>query len=151
MGDRSPRAIDEYRHLQIAIIRERTLEVQVGSLSGESRNAHPGAHLTYLTNGETGTETGMNVEPLPLYLCLGAPSTTSSGGQSIPPSFVAADDSTVNIYELDGIFDPNSDSETNASQCEEDNLEDPYDEDRLAAERSAAESNPAYLAQLFWA
>ena len=70
MGHRFPRNPDEYQIMQEAIVRERTLETQVGTLHTDRAQgtANPGMYVAY--------DTGW--DPMPLYLCLVAPAGTKN-------------------------------------------------------------------------
>ena len=71
-GHRFPRNHREYKQLQNTVICEKTLETQVGNLGTDGRRH---GQCTYFTsNGHD----DFDYEPLPLYLCLGEPSRTTS-------------------------------------------------------------------------
>ena len=146
MGHRFPKTHGEYLLMQQAIIRERTLEQQVGTLGGERAGRAPfgAAAGSYLQEGSS--------DPWPLYLCLGSP----AGANNTQSSYITGPcqgdrPSSVTIYEVTGIDDPDSSSDTDEDQWSEENAGDPYDAERLAAEQAAAKQDRNYLAQLYWA
>ena len=61
MGHRFPNTADEYRRMQEGIVREKTLETEVGTLGGPGRSNHQ-AHFVGLGC--------VDADALPLYLCL---------------------------------------------------------------------------------
>ena len=66
MGRRFPHDLEEYRHMQSSIVREKTLEAQVGNmhLDRGSHTTSPGAGIYFADSIP---------EPVPLFLCLGSP------------------------------------------------------------------------------
>jgi len=151
MGHRFPKTPDEYRTMQEAIIRERTLENQVGVLSSGSIGSQGGGGRgTYMTAGEP---VGSQAAIMPLYLCLGNPAATAT-----PSTYLGypADknhmngENTVTLLSLDNIDDSDSEYSSDETWLAEDG-EDPYDGERLEAELAYAKSDPMYLAELYWA
>jgi len=74
MGHRFPRDDAEYKLMQNAIIRERVFVDDVGQLTAQSNGADRKGHPVGFVDGD-GTFTVLDDKPLPLYLCLGSPST----------------------------------------------------------------------------
>ena len=140
--------------MQQAIIREKVLENQVGSLHVDKGGSLPNTG-TYAVAEDSSNDL------LPLYLCLGNPAASSSdSGCAGATAFMTTrgnsnrsldDEPTVTIYEVIGMEDPQSDSDTDDSQWEEEGQADPYDAERLQAEIQAAKQDPTYLSQLYWA
>ena len=77
MGHRFPRNHEEYKSLQNAIVREKSLEYQVGALSRGGSGAAGVTGTNFLAHQFSWDEEG---DCLPLYLCLGSP----AGGQEAP-------------------------------------------------------------------
>ena len=135
------------------ILREKAMETQVHNLSINDKRG----------GGSTGHGNGNYFldldECLPLYLCLGSPVYNNNNNtptyhtnhdhndRRTPPH---DNDIDLTLYDL-GDFPDSSGSETGSEWWEEENKEDPYDNGRLQAEREAAEADPMYTAQLFWA
>ena len=93
MGHRFPRTSHEYKSMQDAIVREKTLETQVGNLSQGGGMPGPSTMQTYLSGTACAANGGYQSHSacdecdwLPLYLCLGSPTETgtsqSTGGRS---------------------------------------------------------------------
>ena len=143
MQHRFPRNHEEYKSLQNTIVREKSLEYQVGALSRGGSGA----------TGVTGTNflTGQVQEDdwLPLHLCLGSP----AGGQEahVDPRAAqrSADATATVLLSLGGIEDSDSDFSDEDTWQREDR-EDPYSPSMLEAEQQKAAANPEYLHELYW-
>ncbi len=159
MGHRFPKNESEYSDMKLTIVRERALEQQVGDLTiiGDGRSQGPRHYWA-----------GEGESPLPLYLCLGQPTANPdddghyfmgpSGESSGGSNFLAAGhdgshetNDIITIYEICEV-EPSSDgSSTCTEQWEEENLADPWDQQKLELERSAGAADGTYLTQLYWA
>ena len=142
MGHRFPRSEDEYNLMKDSIVRERTLEAQVGSLGREQTSN--GAHgSTYF--GSESTE-----EMVPLYLCLGNPAYRMVDTPPPTQTYLRLEDrssqSQVTLFGLSGIDDSDSEGDTCTEEWEAENREDPYDAARLEQEQHAGK-DPTYVAQ----
>ena len=164
MGHRFPINVDEYHTMQSAIVREKTLEAQVGNMTQFDRGAHthsPSAGI-YFQDAIP--------DSVPLLLCIGSPCGTSASishylalGDSQSATFPTDSstdfyygdeswDNELSVYDVheqspDGEADPDV---TDEEQWEEENSCDPYDSARLQAERERADADPLYLSQLYW-
>ena len=115
IGHRLPQTRDEYIELQAAILRERTLEGSVFSVGRQARNV-PGSHGPYMVE---------EVEPRPLFLCLGDPGYTLdiSSGDSRRPEPMHQDDVSIvadSVDICDGTYlaeqDEDTDSEVSSDE-----------------------------------
>jgi len=145
MGHRFPRTEEEYRRMQEAIVREKTLENQVGTLGQASNQPNTHGGNTFLSTEEP---------CVPLYLCLGNPA--DNGNPMFSPGvsqYPVPEEHAMQIalLNLEGIADSESDEDTSDEQWERENKEDPYDSLRLEAEEKEAKENPIYVAELYWA
>ena len=148
MGHRFPRDADEYQAMKDFIVREKTLETQVGTLSSGASGKGPGVSGAYFQYGH-----GFSSDCIPLYLCLGAPSDTG------PSEFnqhhnsnncgTQEDQNSVTLLSLEGVEDSDSDFSDEETWLAE-SAEDHYSAERLAAERQKG-SDPAYVSDCYWA
>ena len=148
MGHKFPRDGDQYRTMQELIVREKTLEVQVGSLGAVSTPAHGGGSGAFVISEPSGLQ--MN-EPLPLYLCLGNPSGDSAPVNSV---YLGRDQEqtfpTLSELEVWDTGIPDSDSESSTEeQWARENQQDPWSQERLDAEESLGK-DPGHLREVFW-
>ena len=105
---------------------------------------------------------------MPLYLCLGQPTANPdddghyfmdpSGESSQGRSFLAAGhegshetNDIITIYEICEFGSSSDGSSTCTEQWEEENLADPWDQQKLELERSVGAADGTYLTQLYWA
>ena len=58
---------------------------------------------------------------------------------------------TVTLFDLEEANPDDEEWYTDDESWEKENMEDPYPQDQLEAERTAARADPAYLTSLFWA
>lgn len=87
LGHRLPRNEQEYQHLQSAIVRENTLEQNVGDMRG-IRQGGGGSNSGAYFGTPCSDPSNATGQPVPLYLCLGSPAHT--GGQEQPhPAFLS--------------------------------------------------------------
>ena len=77
MGHRFPRTMEEYQNMKDNIVREKTLESQMGTMGHDGRSAGQ-------TMGSTFFE-GSQDDGIPLYLCPGSPAHTAGPSQPGPP------------------------------------------------------------------
>ena len=160
MGHRFPQDEIQYKLMQDNIVREKTLETQVGQLGGGGNNYIPGDRICRFVCDDPFEEC------LPLYLCLGQPtagppnvSQTTTGGQAGSSRFPNVSQTTTGGLPLEngGCFNVNDAdfSDTSSDYSDEEswareNKEDPYDPARLAQEQNNGK-DPEYRAQLYWA
>ena len=144
MGHRFPNTADEYRRMQEGIVREKTLETEVGTLGGPGRSNHQ-AHFVGLGC--------VDADALPLYLCLGDPAAKPEGTtQTTFPTQRATDSHHTAAAYLQLEDRCASDSEASDDEMwRKENDEDPYNAERLSLELSTAKADPMYLAELWWA
>ena len=142
MGHRFPDNLADYRRLQEAIVRERSLENQVGQLhvgEGGTTQTAPGVHLT--------TEQ----ESLPLYLCLGAPADLHHGGAAEAKTYYSGGGNNVDnvyLYDLQHIHDDDEDQDSDEEQWQAENEFDPYSAEDIRQEESRGRDK-AHLAELY--
>ena len=163
MGHRFPKTALEYKTMQDAIVREKTLESQVGSLSNQGGNVlgqiggntYFGASAQADVPSQYGSGSAQAVmDWLPLYLCLGNPTETGMSRSNVTNTFAAIEDrtvdTTVTLLNLDAIGDSGSDYSDDQTWARE-NVEDPYSDSRLAELRQQAQGDPLFLGNLYWA
>ena len=133
--------------MQNAIVRERTLETQVCSLS----NSTPQGSGAYLAAGDAPSAAGM-----PLYLCLGniAEMGASNSNNSVQfltetPAAAGAEAQATQVflYELEGIEDSDSDISDEEMWLAEQEV-DPWTLAQLQNEEVKAAQDPTYLNEL---
>ena len=94
-------------------------------------------------------------ELVPLFMCLGMlgdraePSTNASG--SVDRSYMTdpTNEYAITIYEVSGIPDPGSETETDEDDWGSETRSDPYSRERLEQEKQAAFGDPNYPATFY--
>ena len=150
MGHRFPRNEEEYRLMQQAIIRERVFVDDVGQLTAQAGGADRKAHPVGFVDGD-GTFTVLEDQQLPLYLCLGNPSTSPqtpafpvvAGGDRNGVSSDVRSESASNLdltlYNWAGVLDDTDSEASDEESWLADNRLDPWSAEKVAHEKALAD------------
>ena len=139
--------------MQGLILREKEMERTISELQISGRLIQPGqTGTTFFTGDECGA---------PLYLCLGDPVCTGAFPSNEDQEATLATASTSYpaledvpegppAYSAEEVVATSDDSETDSEQWAQEDVDDPYPEEHVAACRAEAENNPMAAAKIWW-